>query len=89
MRKQVKLSTQARFDTKLTRIQKEFFEYAASIGGFRTLTDFVITSAEEKAKKIIDQHEAFLISEKDKEIFFNALMHPKGPNKKLVAAAKR
>lgn len=89
MQKQERISEKARFDTKLSRTQKEFFEYAASIGGFRTLTDFVITSVQEKAKAIIEQHKALLSSEKDKEIFFDAIMKPSKPNKKLVEAARR
>ncbi|MDP2384997.1 MAG: DUF1778 domain-containing protein [Bacteroidota bacterium] len=80
---------QARFDTRLSKEQKELFEYAAQLGGFRTLTDFVINSVQEKAKAIINQHAAILASKKDKEIFFNALLKPAAPNKKLMEAAVR
>lgn len=79
----------ARFDTKLSKEQKSYFERAASIGGFRTLTEFVISSAQEKAQKIIAKNETFLASKRDKEIFFNAMMHPPKPNAKLKAATKR
>jgi uncharacterized protein (DUF1778 family) len=44
-----------RFDARLSKKDKEFFEYAASIGGFRTLTEFVVFSAQEKAKQIITE----------------------------------
>ncbi len=85
----VKTTNKARFDAKLSNEQKELFEYAARLGGFRTLTEFVIYSVQEKAKSIIEEHNSILATQKDKEIFFNALLHPNKPNAKLQKAAKR
>ncbi len=89
MEKQINVSKLARFDTKLSKVQKELFEQAARIGGFRTLTDFVISSVNEKAKTIIERHKTILASERDREIFFDAIMRSEKPNKKLIAAAQR
>ncbi len=77
---------QARFDTRLSKEQKTFFERAASIGGYRSLTDFVILTVQEKAKQIIKEKEAILASEKDSEVFFDAIMNPPKPNNHLIAA---
>jgi uncharacterized protein (DUF1778 family) len=88
METKVKSSVKARFDAKLSKEQKELFEYAASLGGFRTLTEFVIYSVQEKAKSIIKEHNSILASQRDKKIFFHALMHPNKPNEKLQKAAK-
>ena len=82
-------SEKARFDTKLTKVQKELFELAAKLGGFRTLTDFVVTTVQEKAKSIVEQHEAILVSERDRKIFFDAIMNPPEPSLRLKEAAKR
>ncbi|MGZ3756215.1 MAG: type II toxin-antitoxin system TacA family antitoxin [Mucilaginibacter sp.] len=89
MEKQLSLSEKSRFDAKIPRVQKELFEYAASLGGFRTLTDFIINAVQEKANAIIQEHNTILASEKDRELFFNALMNPPGPNQKLRDAAER
>ena len=89
MEKQLTLQGKARFDAKIPKIQKELFEYAASLGGYRTLTDFVINAVQEKANAIIQEHNTIIASEKDREIFFDALINPKGPNQKLRAAAAR
>jgi len=78
-----------RFDTKLTKVQKELFELATKIGGYRTLTDFMLSTAEEKAKTIVQQHEAILASENDKKIFFDAIMNPPQASQRLKDAAKR
>ncbi len=79
----------ARFDTRLPKEQKEFFEEAVVLGGYRSLSDFVISSAMEKAKIIIEERKNLLTSKKDREIFFDALLNPSKPNEKLKAAAKR
>jgi len=89
MEKQLTLSEKARFDAKIPRVQKQLFEYAASLGGFRTLTDFVINAVQEKANTIIQQHDTILASERDRQIFFDALINPPGPNQKLRDAAER
>ncbi len=80
-------SPKARFDTRLPIEQKQLFERAAAIGGYRNLTDFVILSVQEKAIQIIQQRESFLSSERDCAIFFDALMEPPHPNEKLLSAS--
>jgi uncharacterized protein (DUF1778 family) len=89
MANQLTLPEKARFDAKIPKAQKQLFEYAASLGGFRTLTDFIINAVQEKANTIIQEHNTILASEKDCEIFFDAIMNPPGPNQKLRDAAER
>ena len=40
-----------RFGTKLSREQKDLFQYAANLGGYSTLTEFVIFSAQAKSRR--------------------------------------
>lgn len=75
-----------RFDIRLEKNQKEYFEYAANLGGFRTLTEFVIYSGQQQADQIVEKHNAILASKKDREIFFNAIMKPQAPNARLKQA---
>ena len=79
---------EARFDTRLPKHQKEFFEKAAALGGYRTLTEFVIFSVQDKAREIIEEHNRILASENDREIFFDALLKEAKPNKALKSAAE-
>ena len=78
----------ARFDTRLPQKQKQFFERAALLGGYRNLTDFVILTVHERAKEIIEEREQIIASRRDSEIFFEAITNPGKPNKDLHAAAK-
>ncbi len=77
---------QARFDVRLSREQKKLFEKAAVLGEFRNLTDFVISAVQEKAKEIIREKEQIIASEKDSQIFFDAVTNPKKPSKTLKKA---
>ncbi|RNA61489.1 DUF1778 domain-containing protein [Chryseobacterium nematophagum] len=76
----------ARFDARLSKEQKQFFEKAASLGGFRSLTDFVILPVQEKAKEIVQEKEQLIASERDSQIFFDAITKPKKPSKILKNA---
>jgi uncharacterized protein (DUF1778 family) len=76
----------ARFDTRLPKEQKVFFERAARLGGYRNLTDFVIIAAQEKANEIISERERVVASQKDSEIFFDAIINSAAPNKELLKA---
>lgn len=79
----------ARFDGQLPKDQKNFFERAAQLAGFKNLTEFVFSTVQEKAETIVMNHETLLASDRDKEIFFNAIMNPPEPNDELIAANKR
>ena len=85
----MKTKSEARFDTRLPKEQKEFFEYAATIGGFRTLTEFVVYSVQKRAEQIVKEHDKIIASNRDKKIFFDAMMNPPKPNKSLRKAAAR
>lgn len=85
----MKTVEKARFDTKLSKEQKDFFEYAASIGGFRTLTEFVVISVQEKAKKIVEEYSKIISSKREQEIFFDEIINPSKPNSALENAAFR
>lgn len=49
------ITGQARFDARLPKEQKELFEKAAYLGGYRNLTDFIVRVAQEKAQEIIKE----------------------------------
>lgn len=77
------IKEQARFNARLSKEQKQFFEKAAYLGGFRSLTDFVILTVKEKAKEIIQEKEQIIASERDSQIFFDAITSPKKPSETL------
>lgn len=83
-----KTKAQARFDARLSQSQKTLFERAASIKGFKSLSEFVIHTTQEAAINIVERHNAILASEADEKVFFDALLNPPKPNKALKEASK-
>ena len=53
------------------------------------LTDFVISAAQERAERVVAQHENILTSERDRKAFFEAITGPAAPNASLRKAAQR
>lgn len=78
-----------RLDLRISRKQKEYFEQVLQIGGFRSLTDFLISAASEKAEALMEKHNNWLTSENDRKIFFDALVNPPAPNAKLKEAMQK
>ena len=89
MEKTVKASEKTRFDARLLVDEKALFERATLLGGFRSLTDFILRSAVKRAEEIIQETEQVLASKRDSEIFFNAILKPEPPNEALKNAAKK
>lgn len=82
-------SGKARFEARLSVEEKEFFERAAALGGFRSLTEFIVRSAKNRATEIVNKHELVIASKRDSEIFFDAILNPESPNDKLMTATKK
>jgi uncharacterized protein (DUF1778 family) len=85
MKTAVKQAVKTRFDARLTQDQKDLFEQAAILTG-RSLTEFMISSAQKEADKLIEKHNTILASRKDQQIFFEALMKPAKANSNLKKA---
>lgn len=77
-----------RVEARVTREQKQLLERAAALEG-RSLTDFVIASAQSAAAEAIARHELLQLSPRDQAVFIRALLKPPAPNRALRAAAAR
>jgi len=85
----MKTIDKARFDTRLPKEHKDLFEYAAQLGGFRNLTDYIINVLMEKSTMIIEKHNTILATKRDQEVFFDAITSEIEPNKSLQLAASK
>jgi uncharacterized protein (DUF1778 family) len=54
-----------------------------------SVTDFVLENAVAAADRVIDAREKIVLTAKDWDIFYDALLDPPPPNKKLKDAARR
>jgi uncharacterized protein (DUF1778 family) len=81
-------NTPARLEARLSQETKALVQKAADLEG-RTLTDFVISSVQAAAYKVIEQHQTLKLSLEDSEAFVNAVLNPPQPNEALKSAALR
>lgn len=66
---------------------KDLIERAAHLSR-RKISDFCVTALADTARKTIAEHETLVLSERDREVFFNALINPPEPSERLVRAFK-
>ena len=79
------LTRGARLEARVTHEQKTLFQQAALLST-RTLSEFVVASAQEAAQRIIDEHENLRLSREEQLRFVNALLKPPAPSKRLRQA---
>src|SRR5208337_2106432 len=77
-----------RLETRVTAEQKTLIERAAALQG-RTVTDFVLTSVQDAARRAIEEHQQLALSVRDSEAFIEALLNPKPANERLRETVRR
>ena len=85
----MKTNQSARLEIRLSKELKEHLEYMAQLGGFKTLTDFMLFSAQKEAKRIQKEKGTILSTVKDWEMFIDTMLNPPKPNAALRRAAER
>jgi uncharacterized protein (DUF1778 family) len=77
-----------RLEARVTAEQKILIEHAAALQG-RTVTDFVLTSVQEAARRAIEEHRQIALSVRDSQAFVDALLKPKKANDRLRETVRR
>jgi uncharacterized protein (DUF1778 family) len=78
-----------RLEARVSADTKALCQEAASLQG-RTLTDFVINSAVEAARRTLQENEFLQLTYRDRVAFVETLLNaPTAPNAKLRQAAER
>jgi uncharacterized protein (DUF1778 family) len=77
-----------RLEARVTAEQKRLIERAAALQG-RTVTDFVLASVQDAARRAIEEHQQLTLSVRDSEAFVDALMSPKPVGDRLRDTVRR
>lgn len=77
-----------RLEARVTVEQKTLIERAAALQG-RTVTDFVLTSVQDAARRAIEEHQQLELSVRDSRAFVEALLNPKPVNDRLRDTVRR
>lgn len=76
-----------RFDARVDAGQKQLLQRAADLEG-RTLTDFVLQSAQAAAERTIERRSMLLLTARESEVFVDAILRPAKPGPVLRKAAR-
>jgi uncharacterized protein (DUF1778 family) len=76
-----------RFDARLNEEQKLLIQRAADLEG-RTMTDFVLHSAETAAERTIEKRAMLVLTARETEAFVDAILNPPEPGPVLRRAAR-
>ncbi len=74
-----------RFNIRMPENVRAIIDQAAALEG-RSTSDFVLTSAVEKARQTIESHQRIVLSRRDSMIFLEAMVNPPEPTDELRAA---
>jgi uncharacterized protein (DUF1778 family) len=88
MVKENQSKTQARLEARISPETKALMQKAADLEG-RSLTDFVVSSAQAAAYQVIERHQTLKLTLEDSEAFVQALLSPPEPNDALRLAVVR
>jgi uncharacterized protein (DUF1778 family) len=78
----------ARVEARLNPEQKRRIEHAARLKG-TSISDFMVLSADDAAARTIQEHEVWVLTGRDREVFVRALLNPPAPSTRMKAAAQR
>jgi uncharacterized protein (DUF1778 family) len=77
-----------RLEARISANQKQLFQQAAYLLG-RPLTDFVVSTLQDAAMQVIQEHELLKLLEQDRQLFAKSLMKPPSPSNRLIKAVRR
>jgi uncharacterized protein (DUF1778 family) len=76
----------ARLEARVTIEQKQLMERAAGLRG-QNLTEFIISTLAEAAVQIVKDGEFIELTNRDRQVFADALLNPLPPSSQAVADA--
>ena len=86
---EAELSKNERVELRVSSAEKKIFKKAQRLSGDKSFSSFIIRVVKEKAEEIVAKKDRIIASEKDREVFFDAVFGSNKPNQNLLDAAKR
>ncbi len=87
-KKSIERARGERLEARITGDQKALIQRAAELEG-RSVTDYVISSVQDAAKRTVKAHEVIVLSAADSRAFVDALLDPPPVNGRLKESVRR
>jgi len=83
------LSKEERIELRVSTSDKRIFKLAQKLSGDKSFSSFITRIVKKQAEEIIAKNDRVINSERDRQVFFDAVFGNAKPNENLVEAAKR
>lgn len=83
------LNKDERIEIRVSSHDKRIFKKAQKLSGDKSFSSFIVRVVKKQAEEIVAKNDRIIASERDREIFFEAVFGDKKPNSNLIKAAKR
>ncbi len=78
-----------RIEIRISAHDKQIFQKAQKLSGDKSFSSFIVRVVKKQAEEIVAKNDRIIASERDRDIFFNAVFGDRKPNSDLIEAAKR
>lgn len=86
---EAQLSKDERIELRISSKDKRIFKRAQKLSGDKSFSSFIVRVVKEQAEEIVAKNDRIIATEKDRQVFFDAVFGNNKPNQNLVEAAKR
>ncbi|HOY12618.1 MAG TPA: DUF1778 domain-containing protein [Saprospiraceae bacterium] len=86
---EAQLNKDERIELRVSATDKRIFRKAQKLSGDKSFSSFIVRIVKEKAEEIVAKNDRIIATEKDRQVFFDAVFSNTNPNRNLAEAAKR
>ena len=83
------LNKDERIELRIASKDKKMLRKAQKLSGDKSFSSFIARIIKKEAEEIVAKNDKIIITEKDQQVFFDAVFADRMPNSTLVEAAKR
>jgi len=86
---EAQLNKDERIELRVSAKDKAIFKKAQELSGDKSFSSFIVRIVKKKAEEIVLSHDKIIASEKDRELFFDAVFGDVKPSQNMIAAAEK
>jgi uncharacterized protein (DUF1778 family) len=86
---EAQLNKDERIEIRISSHDKRIFQKAQKLSGDKSFSSFIVRVVKKQAEEIVAKNDRIIASERDREIFFEAVFGDRKPNSNLINAAKK
>lgn len=86
---EAQINKDERIELRISSKDKRIFKRAQKLSGDKSFSSFIVRVVKKQAEEIVAKNDRIIATERDRQVFFDAVFGNNKPNQNLVEAAKR